>query len=291
MSLAPNERYESRPARRSDFAAPSTDGYWSDALEAWVGDRPQELWRCHSDTVNRALVERWLRSRGPILKTDLWDEAVGEGLYPTLTRIASAVVGIDTSREVVARARLRYPELEALVADVRALPFPDEQFEAVVSNSTLDHFESVEEISAALAELRRVLRPGGELLLTLDNPLNPIVGLSKILPRAALHRLWLRLAGLSGRVGLLPYFVGATVGPLSLDRIVREQGFEPRERAAVVHAPRVAAVLLASVLQRRASYRAQQRFLAGLVALERLETLPTRYLTGHFIAVRALRSR
>lgn len=288
MSAAPEERQESLAARPSDFGP--TDDYWSDALEAWTGDRPQELWRSHSDTVNCALVERWIRSRGPILKTDLWDEAVGEGLYPTLTRIASDVVGIDASHEIVARARMRYPELEAVIADVRALPLPDERFDAVVSNSTLDHFESVDDISASMAELRRVLRPGGELLLTLDNPLNPIVGATKILPRTALHRLWLRFAQPSGRVGMLPYFVGVTVGPRSLNRIMREQGFEPRERAAVVHAPRVAAVLVGALLERRASRRAQQRFLAGLAALERLEAMPTRYLTGHFIAVRAVRS-
>ena len=288
MGVARDECGESRPAVRSHLAS-SNDGYWSEALDVWAGDRPQELWRRHSDAVNRTLLERWLRSRGPILKTDLWDEAVGDGLYPALSRISSEVVGIDSSEEVASRARTRYPDLEATVADVRALPFPDGRFDAVVSNSTLDHFESVDEIAAALAELRRVLRPGGELLLTLDNPLNPIVGLTKILPRAALHRQWLRLAGPSRRVGLLPYFVGATVGPRSLDRIIREQGFDPQERATVVHAPRVVAVLVGSLLQRRGSQRAQRQFLAGLAAFERLESWPTRYVTGHFIAVRARR--
>lgn len=49
-----------------------------------------------------------------------------------------------------------------LQADVRSLPFPDEQFDAVLANHMLYHVGSGDR-GSALRELRRVLRPGGKL--------------------------------------------------------------------------------------------------------------------------------
>src|SRR5215218_4780156 len=181
--------------------------------ELWLDGEPQRLWRRHSDRVNAALVERWLRQVSSVLKTDLFDEAVSVGLYPALADRAERVIGIDTSERVIQAAARRYPGLEARRADVRALPLAAAEIDAVVSNSTLDHFAAPDEIGIALRELARVLRPDGLLVLTLDNPLNPVVGLTKALPRRSLNRLWRRLGRTTVRAGLVPYEVGATVGP------------------------------------------------------------------------------
>lgn len=121
------------------------------------------LWRVQSDVVNTMLVERWMPSAGVrrVLKTDLFDEFVGGGLYPSLRRCASHVVGIDVSPAIASSAGERYPDLEVVVADVRALPFPDGAFDAVVSNSTLDHLPGPDDVQTAIGELRRVLSPEG----------------------------------------------------------------------------------------------------------------------------------
>lgn len=50
--------------------------------------------------------------------------------------------------------------------------FAAETFDLVVSTSTLDHFTCREDLVTSLEEISRVLRPGGLLILTLDNPLN-----------------------------------------------------------------------------------------------------------------------
>lgn len=72
------------------------------------------------------------------------------------------VVGIDPSEGLVARARNRAPALTFDVGDGQALPYEDQTFHAVVFATTLCH---VPDPVAALAEARRVLRPGGSLLI------------------------------------------------------------------------------------------------------------------------------
>ena len=80
---------------------------------------------------------------------------------------------MDLADTAATAAAAKHPGLETACAEVRHLPFRDGEFDAVVSSSTLDHLDTVDEIAVALRELRRILRPGGELVVTLDNPANP----------------------------------------------------------------------------------------------------------------------
>ncbi len=146
----------------------------------------------------------------------------------------------------------------------------------MVSDSTLDHFASREGILAALGELSRALRPGGRLVLTMDNPANPFVWLRNHMPLRLLMRL-----------GLVPYFVGATGGRRWLERSLRQVGLAVVQSTAIMHCPRVVAVASASLAGNRADNRKQEAFLRRLMAWERLESFPTRYTTGHFVAVLA----
>ena len=261
---------------------------WDDFVKLWLASDAQRLWRRHSDAVNCILLNRWLpRSADRILKTDLWDEAVSDGLYPALATRARQVVGIDVSAAVVDAARGRYPALHARCADVRRLPFTDAAFDVVVSNSTLDHFGSIDDIQMALVELHRVMRPGGTLVVTLDNPSNPIIALRRSLPRSAYDALWQNFGELAARIA--PSALGATCSVDTLDRLVKAAGFRVSERTSIVHCPRVLAVLVADHLARRSSERTQERFLSLLLRFEKLAALPTRFRTGHFVAIRAMR--
>jgi len=263
-------------------------GYWDDVAEKWRLARPQPLWRECSDLHQAALIARWLHrpleavhpARGPelsILKTDLFDEVAGRGVVHFLLAAGVRVTGIDISSVVVAEGSSRNRGLEALVADVRCLPFAESSFDVVFSGSTLDHFESAADIQTALGELRRVLRPGGTLILTLDNPANPII--------------WLRngpLLGLLRRIGIVPYQVGATLGPRALERAVHAAGFTVIETTAVMHCPRAIAVAVAGPME-RLSRSWQESFLRHLQTWERLERWPTRWLTGHYVAIYAVK--
>jgi hypothetical protein len=122
-----------------------------------------------------------------------------------------------------------------------------------------------------------VLRPGGTLILTLDNPANPLI--------------WLRngpLLGLLRRIGIVPYQVGATLGPRALERVLQAAGLDVVETTAVLHCPRAIAVALAGPME-RLSRSWQETFLRHLQTWERLERWPTRWLTGHYVAVHAIK--
>lgn len=199
-------------------------------------------------------------------------------MVPQLAEFAGQVVGIDLSHVTGRIAIGRHPTLGACSGDARALPFSSKSFDIVLSNSTLDHMETVDDIGTALGEIHRVLRPGGRLLLTLDNLCNPVIALRSILP----HRL---LTGL----GLVPYYVGATCGPRRLRSLVNKAGLEPKAMGAMMHCPRLPAVATADLLDRFGSGGLKNLFSNSLFWWEALERLPTRYLTGYFIRVVASR--
>lgn len=256
-----------------------TSRYWESIAQDCQG-QSRRLWRRHADKVNRDLLARWLPKHPveKVLKTDLFDEAVGEGLYPVLALRSRHAAGVDISPSCVRAARTRYPQLQAAVADVRHLPFPDGAFDAIVSNSTLDHFESEDQIPLSLRELVRVLAPGGCLLLTLDNPANLAVWLRNALPRK-----WLT------RPGIVPYYVGATCGPGRLRHYVQQAGLDVVETTAILHCPRLLAVAVGACLSRSASQSAHRVYLRALQAFEHLQRWPSRFLTGYFTAVRAIK--
>jgi SAM-dependent methyltransferase len=258
---------------------PESPQYWDAVAAEWQADR-DALWRRHSDAVNVALCRRWLPPRvRRLLKTDAFDEASSAGLWPWLIGLADRVEAIDYSPAVAARARGRQPKLSATTADVRNLPFVDRSFDAVVSNSTLDHFTGTDAIGESLLELRRVLVPGGRLLLTLDNPANPLVALRNALPFS-----WLN------RVRLVPYFVGATLESCAVVQLLDRVGFDVLEVTAILHCPRVLAVPAARLVGRFSPEgQTHARFLRVLARFEAAEQWPTRYRTGHFVAVLATR--
>lgn len=261
--------------------------YWDGILDDWEPSMATCLWRAHSDAVNIGLLRRWLPpsragGRVTVLKTDLFDEAVGTGLYPELSARAGAVVGVDISRQTVRSARQRYPALEATVGDLLRLPFGPGTFDAVVSNSSLDHFDSRAKLRLAVAELARVLRPGGELIITLDNYTNPVVAVRTS-----------RLGGPLRRLGVVPYYVGATYGARGLVEMLGQSGFDVAETRAIMHCPpQLAAHLAAGIAARNGptvSPEALCRYLRRALRFEAMGRWPTRQVTAHFIAARAVR--
>ncbi len=249
-------------------------------LEDWEPSRAHSLWRAHSDAVNLDLLRRWLPARfSRVLKTDLFDEAVGRGLYPELALRAATVVGVDISGATARAAEQRYPSLEASVADLLALPFGPGSFDVVVSNSSLDHFGARASLQAGVAELARVLRRGGQLVATLDNRANPVIA-----ARTS------RLAGPLQRLGVVPYCLGATCGARGLVAMLGQAGFAVAEVRLIMHCPpQLAAWLAVRCRAGRGGADVERQHLRRVLRFESLGRWPTRQVTGHFVAARAVR--
>ncbi len=82
-----------------------------------------------------------------------------------LAQVAERVVGVDVSDEAISYARAHYaePNVEYLVADVLELPFADGSFDVVCSFEIVEHVADAERF---VAELARVLKAGGRLILS-----------------------------------------------------------------------------------------------------------------------------
>lgn len=80
---------------------------------------------------------------------------------------ASEVVGLDLDEELIARLRADAPDNVSFeVGDLRQLPFPDDDFELITCFESIEHVPDPERV---LDELRRVLKPGGVLVLSTPN--------------------------------------------------------------------------------------------------------------------------
>jgi SAM-dependent methyltransferase len=243
---------------------------------------PIDAWRGYMRRVYAELIRQWLPSApaGLGLKTDLFEEAVTH--HEVLSALGPGSVGVDVSPAVALAARQRLGERDRshrfIVGDLRQAPLRSESVARVLAGSSLDHFADKADIAASLAELARVLVPGGVLLLTLDNPHNPAIWLRNHLPFALLKRL-----------RLVPYYVGATYGQAEARAHLEALGFHVTDVSAVAHAPRAPAVWLAALIDRHRRGLTPTRLERLLWSCEALGRWPTRYVTGYYLAVRAVR--
>ena len=112
------------------------------------------------------------------------NEAIGE--FP-----CDITVGLDTYRHPEAFHRA---PTHLVLGTMERLPFRDGAFTLVTLNTVAEHFENPR---AACGEIRRVLGPGGHLLVHTTNRLSPLIMAGKLLPESL--RLRLMKAGFGAR--------------------------------------------------------------------------------------------
>jgi SAM-dependent methyltransferase len=102
--------------------------------------------------------------------TDVLDVGAGEGQVARAAAAAGArrVVGIDPVAAQVSVGRRRGGGVLYGRGEAGALPFPAAAFDAVIACLVFEH---INDTDAALAEVGRVLRPGGRFLFFLNHPL------------------------------------------------------------------------------------------------------------------------
>lgn len=123
---------------------------------------------------------------GDVTGRRILDAGCGSGpLFESLRERGALVTGVDASAGMLELARRRLgPGASLRVADLAApLPFADGAFDDVVASLVLHYLE---DWGPTLAEFRRVLVPGGRLIVAVDHPFS------------VYHQLYLRRAGGQG---------------------------------------------------------------------------------------------
>ena len=136
-------------------------------------DRLAEAYSADTDTtIQNAYYERpaILALAGDVTGRRILDAGCGAGpLFEALRDRGAIVTGFDTSPGMLAVARRRLgADADLQVADLaEPLPFADGAFDDVVASLVLHYLE---DWGPPLAELRRVLKPGGRLIVAIDHP-------------------------------------------------------------------------------------------------------------------------
>jgi SAM-dependent methyltransferase len=155
------------PLLALELHAPEVDAVTGYA--AWAGTYdvlPNPLIRAEEPAVRRLLEQE---PPGRAL-----DAACGTGRHAAfLASRGHRVVGVDASAPMLAHARTRVPRATFAVGSLVALPIPDASVDVAVCALALMHLP---DIRPAVAELARVLRPGGLLVLSDLHPMMLTLG-------------------------------------------------------------------------------------------------------------------
>ncbi|RXH56203.1 bifunctional demethylmenaquinone methyltransferase/2-methoxy-6-polyprenyl-1,4-benzoquinol methylase UbiE [Granulicella sibirica] len=138
---------------------------------------------------------------------------------------ATPVTGLDFSHEMLDRARIKHAASNALFvqADALHLPYPDQTFDLITSAFG---FRNLANYAEGLAELHRVLRPGGQIGILECNQPEGIVGagyslyFKKILPK-----LGGLISGNPAAYAYLPASVERFPRPLRMKQLITEAGY------------------------------------------------------------------
>jgi demethylmenaquinone methyltransferase/2-methoxy-6-polyprenyl-1,4-benzoquinol methylase len=190
-------------------------------------DRISPVYDAMNRTMTMGLDQHWRRATvAAVVRSGdkVLDSCCGTGdLAVAALRAGATVTGLDFSERMLERARRKSSEIEWVQGDAQHLPFEDASFDAATVGFGVRNLDDLER---GLAELRRVLRPGGRMaILEITKP-------SGVL--APFYRLWFDgFVPLLGKVlpggaayTYLPASVRRFPGPDELAGLLRGAGFE-----------------------------------------------------------------
>ena len=127
-----------------------------------------------TDVKAELLVDLASRGLGDPGRLDVLDVGCGVGLTDAaLEGRFGSIHGVDVSDGATAEAAIANPWASYESFDGRTLPLADDRFDLVFAICVLHHIDPPDR-SAFVAEMRRVVRPGGLVVVIEHNPLNPL---------------------------------------------------------------------------------------------------------------------
>jgi SAM-dependent methyltransferase len=157
-----------------------------------------------------------------LLKTDLWDECKNTRILQWAASQGARPHGVDIAFPTVRQAAASFTTsaLRGTVADCRRMPFREATFDAIYSMGTIEHFADPE---TAVAEMHRVLKPGGRAVVGVPNRLDPFLRPALV---AVLYRL-----------GLYGYGYERSFTRGGLRRVMEDAGFVVRDETGILFLP------------------------------------------------------
>ena len=223
-----------RPRLRDALATPDGKRRYVSRLFSTIADRYDLITVLLSYGQDRRWKQRLVEMASVGGSCTALDLACGTGdiAYAVHAR-GGRVVGLDITPRMIELARrkaLHGTRPAFLVGDMMALPFADQSFDLVTTGYGI---RNVPTIAPALAEIRRVLRPGGMLLsLDFNRPSNPVVRSIYLAYLTIVgSTLGLVLHGDADTYRYIPESIRRYPGAAGVCTIARDQGFttcEPR---------------------------------------------------------------
>jgi SAM-dependent methyltransferase len=152
----------------------------SDQSNQFEGDANSQLWEAHADWWQREftdgadpeyteqiipLIVEWTSGFARVLEVGTGEGQIARAI---VAAHGADVVGVDPTVNQIDEAKRRGGGPEYHRSGAESLPFEDASFDAVVCCLVFEHIDAVD---AALAEVARVLRPGGRFVFCLNHPL------------------------------------------------------------------------------------------------------------------------
>ncbi|MES1975351.1 MAG: class I SAM-dependent methyltransferase [Pseudomonadota bacterium] len=134
-------------------------GGWEESARAWIADMGDKGDFARTQILDRPMLERVGTGRF----ARALDVGCGEGRFCRMLRARRIqAIGIDPTEALIGQARRQDPDGDYRIGRAEALDFPDRSFDLVVSYLSLI---DIPDLPGAIAEMARVLRPGGSLLI------------------------------------------------------------------------------------------------------------------------------
>jgi SAM-dependent methyltransferase len=147
-----------------------TSSHFDDIAMVYDASLPAHVVEHYLRKRTRFVVEHCPRGSG-------LDVGCGTGvLAARLAAAGYAMTGVDPSAGMLDVMRARFPELTAVEASGTELPFAGDAFDLVLTVAALHHIADPADVRRTLAEMVRVLRPGGRIVVWDHNPRNPYWG-------------------------------------------------------------------------------------------------------------------